>query len=365
MKIDAEVYTKADELLGEHQALMRRFNDELLPRCDRVQSFLSQRGPMHIPGLPSWSRWRDAFLAFLQKKMKMSLSTFKRRLKEFRDDSPEEITAGETGEEPDDDTSTDDDPAPVVFESPKEQVIKWVNRQRKVLSGGDGPMDTDPMRDGERRVDTSLQMLDELKLAIDEGLLDPVPQVARLQVEINKHHQSKLKPVPLDLKQANEMVLKLHRHHKPIRVAKFSIGAAIDGKLVGAAICMRPACRALDDGRTIEVCRLVTDGTKDACSFLYGSCARIARDMGYDKIATYILDSEPGASLRGAGWTLEKTGCGGTPQGLRKNRPNGHEVTPITFMKKQRWARLLQPQANKKAVSSVPVQVTDDEADLA
>lgn len=151
----------------------------------------------------------------------------------------------------------------------------------------------------------------------------------------------KLKVVPLHLRQANELVDKLHRHHKSIRVAKFSIGASIDGKLVGAAICMRPACRALDDGRTIEVCRLVTDGTANACSLLYSTCAKIAKLMGYAKIQTYILDSEPGTSLKATGWVCEKKGCGGTPQGKRTNRPNGHTVTAITYSTKQRWAKLL------------------------
>jgi hypothetical protein len=166
--------------------------------------------------------------------------------------------------------------------------------------------------------------------------------------------QSKLEIMPLHLWQANELVSVFHRHHSPIRVHKFSIGATKNGVPCGAAICMRPACRALDDGKTIEVCRLVTDGTDNACSLLYATCAKIARLMGYAKIATYILESEPGTSLKAAGWTLEKTNCGGTPQGLRKNRPNGHEITPVTFMKKQRWAKLLRPQANKKAASSLP-----------
>ncbi len=375
-KLDAEVYTKADELAVEYQALMQRFNDELLPCCDRVQAFLSQRGSMHIPGLPSWTSWRDKFLAKLQKKMKMSLSTFKRRLKEFQDGDTNEPEESEGEEETDkeggkEEEEEEEEDGPVSYDSPKEQVTKWVKRQRKVLSGGDGPINANPIRDGERRINTALQLLDEFQLALDDGLLDPVPQVASLRLEINQHNHSKLKKVPLHLREANELVLKLHRHHKPIRVAKFSIGATLDGKLVGAAICMRPACRALDDGRTIEVCRLAAipfeddDDARNACSFLYGACARIARDMGYDKIMTYLLDTEPGMSVRGAGWTLEKTGCGGTPQGKRTNRPNGHEVTPVTFMKKQRWASLLQTQAKKKAVSSVPVQVTEDEANLA
>lgn len=362
--LDAEVYSKADALAGEYQALMDRFNDELLPLCDRVQTFLSQRGSMHIPGLPSWTSWRDAFLKSLQKKMKMSLSTLKRRLKELRQldepDAPDADADNDEGQEEQEDTST---PAEVC-ESPKEQVTKWMERARKVLSGGDGPMDANPMRDGERRIGTALQLLDEFQLALDEGLLDPTPQVAWLHSEINKHQQSKLTVVPLHLREANALVAKLHRHHKPIRVAKFSIGASISGKLVAAAISMRPASRHLDDGRTIEVCRMASvlpdddPDARNACSFLYGACARIAREMGFLKITTYILQDEPGMTLRGAGWTLEKTNCGGSKQGFRKNRPNGHEVSEITFTKKQRWAKLLQPQADKKAASSVtPTEV--------
>jgi hypothetical protein len=131
---------------------------------------------------------------------------------------------------------------------------------------------------------------------------------------------------------------------------------------------MKPASRALDDGKTIEVCRVATYDkghekfVKGACSFLYGACARIAREMGFDKIQTYTLETEPGESMRGAGWTLEKVNCGGTPQGKRTNRPNGHEVTPVTFMKKQRWARQF---GNKQPVSSVPVEAGEDEADVA
>lgn len=151
----------------------------------------------------------------------------------------------------------------------------------------------------------------------------------------------KLKVVPLHLRESNALVERFHRHHKPIRVHKFSIGATKDGKLVGAAICMRPACRSLDDGLTIEVARLVSDGTENVCSLLYGACARAAKAMGFLRIQSYILDSESGTSLKASGWVLEKTGCGGSPQGKRTNRPNGHEITPVTFMTKQRWAKLL------------------------
>lgn len=147
--------------------------------------------------------------------------------------------------------------------------------------------------------------------------------------------------IPLDLAAANELVARWHRHSKVVHSAKFSQGCLVDGVLVGAAICARPAAMALEDDQTIEVARLVTDGTTNACSFLYGVCARIGKAMGYRKIQTYILESEAGTSLKATGWVLEKTGCGGTPQGMRKDRPNGHEITPITYVKKQRWAKVL------------------------
>ncbi len=162
-----------------------------------------------------------------------------------------------------------------------------------------------------------------------------------------------MKIVPLHLRQANELVAKWHRHHKPIKVAKFGIGAVDDnGELVGAAICMRPATQALDDGKTLEVCRLVTKDADDVrkssvCSILYGACARVASEMGYEKIQTYILDEEPGTSLRGAGWKLEKTGCGGTPRATRRGKDVSDIWDATTLKTKQRWAKILDPKAVK------------------
>ena len=110
--------------------------------------------------------------------------------------------------------------------------------------------------------------------------------------------------VPLSLRQANEVVAQLHRHHKPARGHKFSIGVHDGEHLVGAAIVGRPVARAYDDGHTLEVNRTVTDGTPNANSALYGAAWRIAREMGYDRLITYTQDGESGASLRGAGWKI-------------------------------------------------------------
>ena len=109
--------------------------------------------------------------------------------------------------------------------------------------------------------------------------------------------------IPVSLAQANEFVRQHHRHHKPVAGHKFSIGCSENGRLCAVAIVGRPVSRYLDDGFTLEVNRLCSDGTKNACSILYAAAARAARAMGYRKIITYTLDTESGASLRAAGWT--------------------------------------------------------------
>lgn len=81
-------------------------------------------------------------------------------------------------------------------------------------------------------------------------------------------------------------------------------------RLCGVAIVGRPTGRRLDDGNTLEVTRLCTDGTRNACSALYAACARRAKREGYGKIITFTLQSEPGTSLKAAGWTLEAEKAG-------------------------------------------------------
>lgn len=110
---------------------------------------------------------------------------------------------------------------------------------------------------------------------------------------------------PITLKDANAFVQKYHRHHGPTTGHKFSIGAEQDGELVGVIIVGRPVARGLDDGYTAEVTRLCTDGTRNACSFLYAAAAKAAKGMGYHRIVTYILSSENGASLKASGWKMD------------------------------------------------------------
>lgn len=123
---------------------------------------------------------------------------------------------------------------------------------------------------------------------------------------------TKLTVVPCELSEANAFVEQHHRHHRPVVGHKFSL-AVTDGATVrGVAIIGRPVARALDDGWTLEVTRVATDGARNACSALYGAAWRASRAMGYRKLVTYTLDSEAGTSLRGAGWKLVAQTDGGS-----------------------------------------------------
>jgi|SRR6478736_2384218 len=127
---------------------------------------------------------------------------------------------------------------------------------------------------------------------------------------------------------AQEYINRLHRHHIASIGHRFSIGAFKNDILVGVAMVGNPVARMLNDGKTIEVNRLCTDGTRNACSFLYAASAREAKKRGYQRIVTYILESESGASLRGAGWIKTR------------------------FVKGQSWHREDRPRIDKHPISN-------------
>lgn len=140
--------------------------------------------------------------------------------------------------------------------------------------------------------------------------------------------------VPVTLAEANAFVEQKHRHHKKTAGHKFSVAVADTEtqEIVGVAIVGRPVSRFLDDGWTLEVNRLCTDGTKNACSMLYAAAWRAARAMGYKKLVTYILDSENGTSLKAAGWK-----CIGQAGGLRWTGKRRPQVDLCPAQMKIRW----------------------------
>jgi hypothetical protein len=116
-----------------------------------------------------------------------------------------------------------------------------------------------------------------------------------------------LRIVPVSRDQAFDFIAAWHRHHQPPQGYKFALGVVAGDMLVGVATAGRPVAKAFDDGLTLEVTRVATDGTEHACSALYGACWRVARSAGYRRALTYTQDGESGASLRAAGWVHAAT----------------------------------------------------------
>lgn len=114
--------------------------------------------------------------------------------------------------------------------------------------------------------------------------------------------------------------------------------------MCGVAIAGQPIARKLDDGLTIEIRRVCTDGTHNACSILYGACSRVAKEMGYKRVITYTLQSETGTSLKASGFI----NCG-EAGGVSWDQPSRRrEVSQMTLFgeerkypneKKIRWER--------------------------
>lgn len=138
------------------------------------------------------------------------------------------------------------------------------------------------------------------------------------------------------LKVAKAFVSEHHRHHKPPLNHRYSLAAYKDAELVGVAIVGRPVARAYDPTEIVEVTRVCTDGTRNACSKLYGAAAREAKRRGFKKIITYTLETEPGTSLRAVGWEREAKTKGGTWYCPSRPRTDKHPTC-----KKWRWGKEL------------------------
>ena len=132
--------------------------------------------------------------------------------------------------------------------------------------------------------------------------------------------------VPIRRDEARDYIAAHHRHNAPPLQWLFSVGVEQNGELVGVGIAGRPAARALDDGRTVEITRICSTGVRNVCSMLYGALSRAAFSLGYRKVVTYTLQSEPGASLKAAGFEpgalLADKGGWDRPSRSRKEDPS-------------------------------------------
>ena len=142
----------------------------------------------------------------------------------------------------------------------------------------------------------------------------------------------------VELREANEYIERLHRHHKRIQGHRFSLGARKSDTwgLAGVVVVGRPVGGQHQDD-WVEVTRCCTDGTDNACSFLYGAAARAAKSLGFARIQTYILGSETGASLKASGWQFERLSH---PVGWHHDGPRAARKVPAHLMeRKQLWFR--------------------------
>lgn len=146
-----------------------------------------------------------------------------------------------------------------------------------------------------------------------------------------------LHAVPINLKEAIEFVRSYHRHNTAPAGGKFAIGCSDGARLIGVAIVSRPVARNADDAETAEVtrCCVLDDAPLGSCSFLYARCWHAAKAMGYRRLITYTLQSESGASLRGAGWKVVAELKARNPNGWRY-RP-GREWHAVVGQAKFRW----------------------------
>ena len=119
-----------------------------------------------------------------------------------------------------------------------------------------------------------------------------------------------LQVTPCTIAEAQAFVDHHHRHHKAPRGALFAVAVSSIPKwnaapeVRGVAIVGRPVARGMQDGWTVEITRCCTDGARNACSMLYRAAWRAARALGYSRVITYTLSTEPGESLRGAGFKV-------------------------------------------------------------
>ena len=143
--------------------------------------------------------------------------------------------------------------------------------------------------------------------------------------------------VPCLFADACAFVARHHRHHAPPPFHNYSLAVADEaGTIRGVAIVARPVARNLCDGWTLEVVRVATDGTPNACSALYAGAWRAARALGFKRLVTYTMPEEGGASLRAAGYRLvAKTTDAG--DWSRPSRPRVDKNQQRTLGLKLRW----------------------------
>src|SRR6266480_347590 len=146
--------------------------------------------------------------------------------------------------------------------------------------------------------------------------------------------RARLVAVPCSVTKAREVVDAWHRHHGSSTSALYAAAVATeDGTVRGVALIGRPVARLLDDGWTLEVTRVATDGTPNACSALYGIARRLAAALGYARLVTYTRVDEPGSSPRAAGLVDE-----GPIRARSWDMPGRRRTDKTEIVQRRRWS---------------------------
>lgn len=163
--------------------------------------------------------------------------------------------------------------------------------------------------------------------------------------------------VPMGRDDANAIVTKWHRHHKPVVGYKFAIGAKLAGEIVGNVIVSRPVAGAHDDGRTFEVTRhTCRGGDRNVASMLLAAARDAAFAMGYIAGISYTRFDEDGTAYKAAGWTPVATtgevrGWGRRDPGRVQPMLPGFYVESTEPVERVRWET--RPSAHLRAVSKM------------
>ncbi len=141
---------------------------------------------------------------------------------------------------------------------------------------------------------------------------------------------------PISFREACIFIKEHHRYLKPPAGCKFCVAVNDGEKVVGVAVAGRPIARMLDDGLTLEITRMATDGSHNAISILAGAVRKAAYALGYKKVVTYAMAQENrGESLRAAGYVCKGNAGGGSWSRTKGNRIRVED--PDTLQPKFRW----------------------------
>ena len=152
-----------------------------------------------------------------------------------------------------------------------------------------------------------------------------------------------LELAPIELRNARRFIVAHHSHSSDPRAWRFGVGVLAAGELVGVGVAARPKAGGLDSGRALEITRVATVGTPNACSMIYAALCRAGGALGYLTAWTYTLEGECATCPRAAGFVEDPPPKAEPRSWNRDRRPRvetnlfGETTTPIG--PKRRWRR--------------------------